>query len=97
MAIGGVVGIKGPAESRAVRVLPVVYHFSRVWPEIYASPSSELAIATTDHQGALAVQCLAGLDARGGHFRGASEPPRACHLHVPCHGWGGFAFLRASR
>ena len=33
------------------RVFPVIYRFSRVWPEIYASPNSDRAIATTDDQG----------------------------------------------
>jgi hypothetical protein len=50
-AIGGVVRDEQGRPIKGARVFPLVYRFSGVWSEIYASPNSERAIATTDNEG----------------------------------------------
>ncbi len=51
VAIGGLVRDGEGRPIAGARVFPVIYRFSRVWPEIYASPNSDRAIATTDDHG----------------------------------------------
>ena len=64
--IGGTVRDEEGHPIEGARVLPTPYEFNLIWPEIYASPNSSLAIATTDAQGrwrADALPANAGQDA----------------------------------
>jgi RNA polymerase sigma factor (sigma-70 family) len=51
-AIGGIVRDEKGQPIKGARVFPTPpYEYYLVWPEVYASPNSSLAIATTDAQG----------------------------------------------
>ena len=49
--IGGTVRDEEGQPIEGAQVLPTPYEFNLIWPEIYASPNSALAIATTNAQG----------------------------------------------
>ena len=64
--IGGIVRDEQGRPIEGARVFPWYFEVDRIWPEIYTSPNSSLAIATTDAQGrwrADALPANAGPDA----------------------------------
>ena len=84
--IGGTVRDEEGHPIEGARVLPTPSEFNLIWPEIYASPNSSLAIATTDAQGRWRADALPADTRPGRHAHGPGVTPRSHHHPAPNHG-----------